>query len=211
MNKDQHLQISATLEEVTSTLHQWFSSDEQFNHLYPLPVQALAKRHWTPLHVAYLASKHLAAETGSRILDIGSGVGKFCLAAAYYRPDSFYYGIEQRRPLVRDAETARKILKSTNVSFIHGNFTQIDFKQFDHFYFYNSFYENLASTDKIDYDIQYSEELYDYYSRFLRKRLEQKPAGTKLVTFHSMEDELPSGFELVGSDLSNLLKFWIKI
>ena len=38
----------------------------------------------------------------------------------------------------------------------HGNFTQLDFKNFDHFYFYNAFYENLAGTDKIDDSIDYS-------------------------------------------------------
>jgi hypothetical protein len=189
-------------------IDQWFISDNHFNHLYPLTVQALARRHWTPLYAARRAVKYLASHPGTRILDIGSGAGKFCLAAAYYRPHSFYYGIEQRKWLVSDAETARQILGSENVSFIHGNFTLIDFQQFDHFYFYNSFYENLTSTDKIDFDIKYSDELYDYYSCALRKKLEQKPAGTKLVTFHSIEDEIPSGFVQVDSD--DQLKFWIK-
>ena len=124
----------------------WFASDEQFNQLYPLSIQALARRHWTPLSVARKAAGFLAAENNVRILDIGSGVGKFCLAAAYYKPKAFYYGIEQRKSLVSHAEKAREILHLQNVSFVDGNFTQLDFRKYDHFYFYNAFYENLAGT-----------------------------------------------------------------
>jgi SAM-dependent methyltransferase len=188
----------------------WFHSDNQFHHLYPLTVQLLATRHWTPLSVARKAAIFLAAENGARILDIGSGAGKFCLAAAYYRPKALYYGVEQRRQLVGDAETARKIIGFTNVSFIHGNFTQLDLTGYDHFYFYNAFYENLACTDKIDDSITYSGGLYNYYTRYLRRQLEQMPAGTKLATFHSMEDEIPASFQLVGAEMNDRLKCWIK-
>jgi len=189
----------------------WFSSDEQFNQLYPLPIQVLARRHWTPLAVARKVAHFLAAENNVRILDIGSGVGKFCLAASYYKPNAFYYGVEQRKSLVNHAETAREILHFDNVSFFYGNFTLLDFRNYDHFYFYNSFYENLAGTDKIDDTIDYTSGLYNYYNRYLYKQLEQKPAGTRLATFHSLEDEIPACYLVVGSDFDNLLKFWIKV
>lgn len=189
----------------------WFSSDEQFNQLYPLSIQVLARRHWTPLGVARKVANFLAAENNVRILDIGSGIGKFCLGAAYYKPKAFYYGVEQRKSLINHAETAREALHTDNVSFIHGNFTQQEFKNFDHFYFYNAFYENLAGTDKIDDSIDYSGELYNYYNRYLFKQLEQKPGGTRLATFHSLEDEIPQSYHEVGSEFNNLLKFWIKI
>ncbi len=189
----------------------WFSSDEQFNQLYPLSIQVLARRHWTPLGVARKVANFLATENNVRILDIGSGVGKFCLGAAYYKPRAFYYGVEQRKSLISHAENAREILHTDNVSFIHGNFTQLDLKNFDHFYFYNAFYENLAGTDKIDDSIDYSGELYNYYNRYLFKQLEQKPGGTRLATFHSLEDEIPQSYHEVNSEFDNLLKFWIKI
>lgn len=188
-----------------------FSSDVEFNELYPLSIQTLAKRHWTPLSVARKAARFLAAENNARILDIGSGVGKFCMAAAYYEPKSFFYGVEQRRSLVNRAESVNEILQLENVSFTHGNFTQLDFRNYDHFYFFNAFYENLAGTDKIDNSIDYSGELYNYYNRYLYKQLEQKPTGTRLATYHSLEDEVPRGYHIVGSERDNLLKFWIKI
>ncbi|MES1219711.1 MAG: class I SAM-dependent methyltransferase [Bacteroidota bacterium] len=189
----------------------WFSSDAQFNHVYPTSIQSLAQRHWTPLVVAKKAAGFLAAEKNVKILDIGSGVGKFCLAAAHYKPDAFYYGIEQRKRLVSHAEVAKEILRTENVSFINGNFTQLDFRDYDHFYFYNSFYENIAGTEKIDKSIDYSLELYNYYNRYLYKQLEQKPPGTRVASFHSLEDEIPQGYHIVGSEINDLLKFWIKI
>jgi SAM-dependent methyltransferase len=202
--------MPATLIASTLSADKWFNSDAQFHHLYPRTVQLLACKHWTPLCVARKAAVFLAVENGARVLDIGSGAGKFCLAASYYRHKALYYGVEQRKQLIADAETARQILGFKNVEFIRANFTQLDLKDFDHFYFYNSFYENLACTDKIDDNIAYSGKLYDYYTRYLRKQLNQTSVGTRLATFHGMADEVPACFQLVGAEMDDLLKFWIK-
>ena len=188
----------------------WFDSDSHFDQLYPFAIQTLARRHWTPLYVARLAARFLAEDTAAKILDIGSGSGKFCLAAAYYHPRAFFYGVEQRKSLLHHAEIAKEVLGFRNVSFLQANFTQLDFSNYDHFYFYNSFYENLAGTDKIDDSIEYSCELYNYYNRYLLKQLERKPAGTKLVTFHSLGDEIPQSYHEVEVEKHNLLKFWVK-
>ena len=104
-----------------------------------------------------------------------------------------------------------KTLLLENVSFFHGNFTMLDFRNYDHFYFYNSFYENLIGTDKIDNSILYTNELYNYYNRYLYKQLEQKPIGTKIATFHSLEDEIPPCYRAEVSEFDKLLKFWIKV
>jgi SAM-dependent methyltransferase len=187
------------------------SSDDEFNSLYPVTIQVLAKKHWTPLDVAFKAAKFLAAEGNASILDIGSGVGKFCLAAAYQTPKSFYYGVEQRKSLIQHAENARHILQLGNVSFIHGNFTQLDFQKFDHFYFYNAFYENLDGTDKIDDCIDYSGELFNYYNRYFFRQLDMKPSGTRICTLCSWGDEIPPDYHVVRSAMNEHLKFWIKI
>lgn len=189
----------------------WFDSDERFDGLYPTSSSSLMKRHWTPLQVASKAAQFLAAEKNVSILDIGSGVGKFCIAAAHFMPEAFYTGIEQRENLVEQANEAKKTLGSKNVDFIHGNFTKINFKKFDHFYFFNSFYENFSFTENMDTEIEYSKELYEQYNYSLRMKLEQKPSGTRLATFHSTEDEIPDDFLVVGSEMDNTLKFWMKI
>ncbi|MEO7523536.1 MAG: class I SAM-dependent methyltransferase [Ferruginibacter sp.] len=188
-----------------------FSSDQNFNQLYPLSIQLLADKHWTKLAVSRMAANFLAAEKNVSILDIGSGVGKFCLSAAYFKPAAFYYGVEQRRNLICHAEKARQILRLENVSFISSNFTQVDFKKYDHFYFFNAFYENISGAKKIDDSIDYSSALFNYYNHYLLSQLNKKPAGTRLATYHSLEDEIPPSYHVVGTALNNLLKFWIKI
>ncbi|HEX9510211.1 MAG TPA: class I SAM-dependent methyltransferase [Puia sp.] len=194
----------------TQHLDNWFSSDIQFNLLYPASIQQLAGKHWTPLNIARIAAEFLVTGEGVRVLDIGSGVGKFCLSASYYKPHAFFDGIEQRNSLIEHAETARNILGLFNVTFIHGNFTQVNFKKYNHFYFYNSFFENLDGTDKIDDSIEYSAALYNYYSGYLYKELEEMPAGTRIVTYCSWQDEIPSSYNVVQSELDGLLKFYIK-
>ena len=187
------------------------NSEADFNDLYPLSIRELARYHWTPLPIAKKAAQFLASGNGVKVLDIGSGAGKFCLAAACYVPGAYYYGVEQRKWLIEYAEAAREKLGLENASFINGNFTQLDFSNYDSFYFYNSFYENLSGIDKIDETIEYSVELYNYYSRYLFKQLQQRPKGTRLCTLCSSEDEVPPDYHVVGADMDDLLKFWIKI
>src|SRR3989337_1392332 len=182
----------------------WFSSESRFHLLYPAALHSLARNHWTPLIVAQKAADFLAAENGARILDIGSGIGKFCLAAGYYKPGVTFFGIEQRKDLVDYAEAALKIVGLKNVSFIHGNITQLDFKHYDHFYFYNSFYENLAHTEKIDDRVAYSIELYNQYNRYLYRQFEKKPSGTRVAIFHGMDNILPPDYLEGGNDLDDL-------
>lgn len=189
----------------------WFREDDKFHQLYPAPTRSLARLHWTPLHIARSSAEYLVPHKDVKVLDIGSGVGAFCLAAAYYQPSASFSGVEQRKELVNHAEKAKALLGLTNAHFLHGNFTQLDFKQYDHFYFYNSFHENLTGTDKIDDSIAYSVELYNYYNRYLYQELEDRPTGTRLVTFHSLEIEIPRSYQLVEARFGNLLKCWMKI
>jgi len=191
-------------------IDEWFIDDDKFNSLYPPRIQKLADQHWTPLQVAKYAADFLVPEDGVKVLDIGSGAGKFCLAASHYKSNGFFYGIEQRIELIDSAREAKSRLGINNLSFMHGNFTQIDFKQFDHFYFYNSFYENIAGTAKIDYTIEYSLSLYNYYNSYLFNQLEKMPFGTRVATYHTWNNQMPPGYKLVETQMDKLLNFWIK-
>lgn len=188
-----------------------FLEESHFGQLYPLSIQQLDKTHWSPLMIVNRATTFLVNKPDAKILDIGSGAGKFCLAGAYYKPSASFFGVEQRKDLVDHAETAKNILGLQNVHFIHRNFTQLNLEQFDHFYLYNSFFENLDGTDKIDNKIAYSNELYNYYCRYLCIQLEKMPVGTRVVTYCCWGDEIPPGYQLVETQFNYLLKFWIKI
>jgi hypothetical protein len=197
--------------QVQKNFNRLFIDDQAFDQQYPPHVQSKATKHWTPLEAARFAAQFLAEAKDVHILDIGSGVGKFCLAAAHHKPEAMFYGIEQRENLVNCALECNKKLDLPNVCFLHGNFTQLDFRQFDHFYFYNSFYENLEGADKIDDTLEYSLSLFNYYNRYLYKQLEQKPRGTRVVTFHSLEGEMPSSYYTVNTYSGGLMKCWVRV
>jgi hypothetical protein len=187
-----------------------FVNDAAFDWMYPEHFQLLSLKHWTPLAIARKAAEFLM-EPGARALDIGSGVGKFCLAGAYYFPETYFYGVEQRLDLIRLAQGAREYTQLTNANFIHANITQVNFKEFDHFYFYNSFYENIDKANQIDDTIELSVNLYTYYTQYLFSALNEKPPGTRLVTFHSLEQEIPPDYRLADVSCNALLKMWIKV
>lgn len=184
--------------------------DHLFDRLYPRSMEMMSDRHWTPLKVARLAAGFLSSGPAARILDIGSGSGKFCLAGAVCAPRHSFYGVEQRAYLLDAAKTIQKKLGITNAHFIHGNFTQLQLHHFDHFYFFNSFYENLEEEGRIDDSLEYSDALYRYYVRFLHKGLNTMPRGTRVATYHSLYEEIPLSYRLVDTLEGGNLNFWIK-
>lgn len=207
----------------------YYLNDDLFDTLLPQRQQQLSKIHWTPLHIAKKAASFLAQTPGTKILDIGSGVGKFCLAAAAHFPDAEFYGIEQREDLVEIANCAKRTSETRNAHFKHGNFTQINLDAFESIYFYNSFCENIIAMDllcadnlsynnfpalidlaHIDDRLEFSASLYHYYSNYLHKALDQKPSGTRLVTYHGGELEVPFSYNMVEEHFEKTLKFWIK-
>jgi SAM-dependent methyltransferase len=192
-------------------LENWFSTDVKLHQLYPESIRSLARMHWSPLYITQKVVSFLAPNDNVKVLDIGSGSGKFCLAAAFYKPSVSFFGVEQRKDLIEHAVIAQKKLGFQNVHFIHRNFTQLNLAEYDHFYFYNAFFENLDGTDKIDNEIVYSNELYNYYSIYLYNQLEKMPVGTRVATYCSWGDEIPSCYQVAETNFNNLLKFWIKI
>lgn len=188
----------------------YYANDAAFDWLYPQKIRELSKRHWTPLGVAKKAAEFLTDGADKKVLDIGSGVGKFCLAAAHFNPQATFYGVEQRYELYQFAMAAKEVAQVKNAEFVHDNFTRLDMSAYDNFYFYNSFFENLDDNDRIDEDVAYSTNLYIHYCRHLYRALERKPSGTRLVTFHSLQDEVPPAFQAVYVSEDLQLKMWIK-
>ena len=73
-------------------------TDEEFDVIYPTDIQTLSRRHFTPIAIAKMAAEYLADQPNARILDIGSGVGKFCMIGAACTKGHFT-GVEQRENL----------------------------------------------------------------------------------------------------------------
>lgn len=187
-----------------------FSSDAAFDSLYSLRAQQLSSIHWTPIDVAKKAAMHLTEGEGKNILDIGSGVGKFCLVAAQFFPDHIFHGVEQRKALVDEAIIAQNATRITNANFIHANFNELNMDDYDHIYFYNSFSENLFHYKPIDNLIDCSEDIYNEYLSQFYTLLEEKPSGTRVATFHCSNEYVPSSYKRVQHITGEALKLWIK-
>jgi len=187
----------------------YFRKDAAFDTLYPLHIRNLSQLHWTSLDIALEASNFLASP-GARVLDIGSGVGKFCIAAAVYHPNTQFFGIEQRKELFTFAKRAQEEVGVENVHFNYGNLMDLSYENYDHYYFYNSFYENIEPGSRIDNSVDTSFELYNQYTEYVHEMLSSRPAGTKLVTYHTKDKQIPASYKLIDNSYSRFLKMWVK-
>src|SRR5690606_33132656 len=105
-------------------------SDKEFDAVYPLKIRKLSSRHWTPVEMAKRAANFLVNNAETRVLDIGSGVCKFCLVSAAYTQVNFT-GVEQRESLVRLSQKIAKRFRIERINFVHANIKNINFKDFD--------------------------------------------------------------------------------
>ncbi|ATP55605.1 methyltransferase [Pedobacter ginsengisoli] len=188
-----------------------YLDDEHYDSQLSPRMRRLSQLHWSPLEVIRAAAGFLCDKPGSKVIDIGSGIGKFCITAAQHYPDCDFYGIEQRKDLHGIALLSRQNSSVvSNTHFIHGDFTELDYNNYDGIYFFNSFAENLCTFGRIDNSVQYSPSLYNYYANYFYKILENKENGTRLVTYHGNDGDLPSSYQLIDSSFNNYLKMYIK-
>lgn len=187
-----------------------YENDDAFDENFSPRIQRLSKMHWSPLPVIQKAAAFLAPAGGEKIIDIGSGAGKFCIAAAHFCPQAEFHGIEQRQSLYQTSQYLKTLSGLDNVYFMHGDFTELNLSGYTGIYFFNSFAENLQSYGRIDNTIQHSPSLYNYYASYLYQILEQKPAGTRLASYHVSENEIPICYELSKTFFKDNLKLWIR-
>ena len=187
-----------------------WSDAELDEFLYPKLIQDLSSVHWTPVEVARRASEWLAPKAGTRVLDIGSGVGKFCIVGACHT-EGHFTGVEHRESLVKQANRAMGKVQVKNITFLHADIISVDFSQFDSFYFYNPFFEHLAASLAIDREVELSNKQYKANEQHVLKELNNLKAGTRLVTYCSTDSVIPGSFEL-DRELSEEhgLRFWVK-
>lgn len=184
--------------------------DSEFDLIYPPQIKEASEIHFTPIKIAKIAARYLADSKDTKILDVGSGAGKFCMIGSACT-EAYFVGVEQRKNLYTTANSISKHYNLTNVEFINSNITNIEFEDFDAFYFYNAFFENISPSGRIDEDVELRRELYEEYSLYVKKQLDKMPIGTKLVTYFSFLKEVPESFKVQFSDFDNKLKMWEKI
>ncbi len=190
-------------------INTYFDQDIHFDYLYPDHIQQLSSTHWTPIDVAKKASEFLCFP-GNKVMDIGCGVGKFCLTAAFFHPDSMLYGIDQRPSLIKHANDTKESLHLSNVDFIQGNITDIDFREYRSLYFFNSFYENINTEAGIDSTVNRNGDLYRFYTQLLYRKLDEQPSGCRLVTYFTKKAQIPPSYQIVEGFYYPELKMYKK-
>ena len=182
--------------------------DEKFDQLFPPRIRQLSSIFWTPVAIAAEAAQLLVTAPGTRVLDIGSGAGKFCLIAASLT-DGHFTGLEQRAELVAAARQAAATLQISNVEFLHANLLDVPFTEHDAFYLFNPFEENMHGH-KIDAEIPLSPMLFKKYTRHVAAQLGAQPLGTRVVTYMGYADDVPACYECEATRFGDDLKLWIK-
>ena len=118
------------------------TSDFIFDRAFSFEARELSGTHWTPIGVAMRAAHLLVDSPQARILDVGSGVGKFCFVGALRTPGHFT-GVEQRQELLDEAQTLLRDSKIEHVAFLHSDAVHIDWSEYTGLYFFNPL-ENLS-------------------------------------------------------------------
>jgi predicted RNA methylase len=212
-NPESHLPMPLQrLAESRDSLDDRLASDTAFDGIYEERIRALSDQHWTPVAVAARAARLLTKAGATRILDVGSGAGKFCLVGALSTAAEFV-GVERREGLVRVAGRAAARLGASRATFIHSNVDSFSFEGFDGAYFYNPFYEQISKyVVLIDRDFERSLRAYKYFVRAIEEKLRAKPARFAVVTFHGFGGQMPPEYQFMGDEAAgnDRLELWIK-
>jgi len=187
-------------------------ADDEFDRLFPAELREASERHWTPVAVARRAARLLVTSERTRVLDIGAGIGKFCMVGALATRGTFV-GVEQRGSLVEIARRAARRLGAERARFIHGGLEAIDWDAFDAFYLYNPFYEHL-----IDFVVPPGEQVarsaitHAQHVTTTSVRLALARCGTRVVTYHGFGAPMPIGYRRLHLEAhgGDLLELWIK-
>jgi len=183
--------------------------DEKFDQIYPPRIRELSGLHWTPVRVAAEAAKLLVTRAGTRVLDVGCGPAKFCLVGASLT-QGIFTGVEQRDELIAAAREAADRMRLREVNIIHGNVLDLAFDEYDAFYLYNPFEENMIRGNKIDGSVPLSPVLFKKYNSYVAAQLGDMPIGTRVATYAGYADEIPACYDCELALFHDELKLWIK-
>jgi hypothetical protein len=189
-----------------------YLADEDFDFVFPEVVRAHASQFWTPVEVAEAAAAFLAPDPSVRVLDVGSGPGKFCIVGAATTGARFS-GIEQRPHLVAIAKQAACILCVPQAEFIVGTIDEVNWSSYDAFYLYNPFEENVFQEEGCyDHTVILSEQRFWRDVAFTECVLARAPMGTRIATYHGFGGRIPPSYELVDKRRygRGILRFWTK-
>jgi predicted RNA methylase len=171
--------------------------DSLFDRFLPSKHRLTFGHFWTPLSVVACVARWLDELGVDNVVDIGSGVGKFCIAGALASRCRFS-GIEQRRDLVQIGRGIVDALGLEQVELLEGEFGEVRPPAATCYYFFNPFGESLLQYHLDDrVEVSASRTLRDIYAA--EQLLSQAPSGGFVITYNGFGGTLPPGYELVRS------------
>jgi SAM-dependent methyltransferase len=190
-----------------------YPGDRVFDRFLPYDLRLVSGQHWTPLVVAQRVAKWLDLVGIRNVVDLGSGAGKFCVAAAIASRCSFT-GIEQRPRFVQAARGLAHVFGVENrVEFLHGALSRDTIPTADAYYLYNPFEENLLGSDEqLGEEVELSPERYQREIAFIEGFFEEAPVGTYVIKYNGFGGRMPLSYEEVHVDreMPNVLRLWRK-
>jgi SAM-dependent methyltransferase len=189
-------------------------ADELFDRNLPSHLKRLSQVHWTPAVVAEQVALYLEKlPPTTRLIDIGSGVGKFCVLLALQAQVQIS-GIENRPELYKISEQIKNANALSHVHFIRGDMLDLIWDSYDVFYLYNPFQEHVLRSDEDKFDRlhQFDRSRYATYTSEVFRQLCFAEPGKHLITYHGYGGLVPESFTLVQQrDISGgELCFWEK-
>ena len=199
------------LAEALRTRH--CSADSAFDRFLPEDLRAVSGQYWTPLRVAARAAEWLDDVNVRHVVDIGSGAGKFCVAAALVSRAHFT-GLEKRSSLVASARALADLFGvHRRVRFVHGAFGVTPPPVADAYYLYNPFgnywFDSIRDTEG---DAEFGTAPRVREIACVEQFIRTAPVGTWLLTYNGFGGHMPECCDMIRVDwtLSAALRFWRK-
>ncbi len=187
--------------------------DEAFDRFLPLELRDVSPQYWTPVRVVRLAAAWLREIRVRTVVDIGSGAGKFCVAAALLTRCRLV-GLEKRAPLVGAArELARTFEVDDRVTFVTGDFVTTSAPASEAYYLFNPFGEySFHSMRFAEPGPAVAPEAFARDVAAATGFLSSVPAGTFVLTLNGFGGSVPAGYVQldVARHLPGTLRLWKK-
>jgi hypothetical protein len=170
--------------------------DDCFDQLLPADLRLASSVYWTPLEVVRRASQWLEQLGIRSVVDIGSGVGKFCIAGALATRCTFT-GVEHRPHLTVVArQLSRAFGVQDRVSIVDGRFGEVALPRADCYYLYNPFEENLSPPDEaLDHRVELSIVRFRGELRAFRSLVSSLPRGAYVLAYNGVGGRWPDCLE----------------